>query len=75
MPAPINLPIAHAAQAYWWASLQGLESADDTLAAEISIDSLHMIRRAHVTERLTIAAGRSLYLMVKRRGERRGAVG
>ncbi len=73
MPAPINLPIAHAVQAYWWASLQGLEGAHDRITAEISADSLHMIHRARVSERLTIAAARSLWFMTKRRGERRGA--
>ena len=71
MPAPINLPIAHAAQAYWWASLQGLEGAHDNLTAEISADSLRMIQRARVCDRLTDAAGDSLCLIAKRRGERR----
>ena len=74
MSVLVNIPLAHAFQSYCWASLQGLEGAHDRMTAEISEESLHMIRRAHVSERLTIAAGRSLYLMVKRRGERRGAV-
>jgi hypothetical protein len=73
--ALVNIPIAHAAQAYWWASKQGLEGAHDRITAEISADSLRMIQRAHVSGRLTEAAMNSLCLMARRRGERRGAVG
>ena len=75
MPAPINIPIAHAVQAYWWASLQGLDGTRDDSMAEISADSLRMIFRAGVSERLTDAAIDSLCLMAKRRGERRGTAG
>jgi hypothetical protein len=75
MPAPINRPLAHATQAYWWSSLQGLQGAHNTTIAETCAHSLHMIRRAQINERLTSAAEYSLRLIAKRRAEHRGAVG
>jgi hypothetical protein len=75
MPAPINLPIAHAIQAFWWASLQGLEGVRNDLTVETSLDSLRMICHAEVSEHLSNAAASSCLLIAKRRGERRGTVG
>ena len=69
-----NTPLAHAFQAYCWASKQGIEGAYDRVTRMTCMDTLSMIRRTDVSDHLTIAAGRSLCCIAERCGERRGAV-
>ena len=69
----ISTPYAVAANAFWWASKQGLQGALDQLTAETCADSLRQILLAKPNELLMDRAADSLCLMAKRRGERRAA--